>query len=165
MHLGWGCRTPGAQVLLRYSADVGKTWIGINLPGNAQSFDVDLDQLPGGEQCCFELLSSAGLRTSAVRSKFFSVAAKRPRPLMIAPIAGGILKSAGPIELVGAPTEPGAADLLTWTSSLDGFLGRGAYLLIPVLSSGRHRIGLHLGNPDDRSQYATVVVTRGRPKV
>lgn len=159
----WSCRTPLSRVLLQYSADAGTTWAGINLPGKARSFEVNLDQLPGGERCCFQLLASRGLRTRAVRSRFFRVSTKTPRPLMITPSGRVAPRPSGPVELVGAVTGQGDPDSLRWTSSLDGELGRGPYLMVPVLSRGRHRIGLHVGDADERSQYATLVIA-GEPR-
>jgi len=157
----WTCSPPAARVMLRYSADGGATWVGIIPPRKGRSAEVDLDRLPGGEHCCFELLASADLRTTIVRSPFFRVAPKTPRPLLISPggtrsVGGGV-----PVEFSGAVTDQGDPDGLVWTSSLDGELGRGSYLVIADLTVGQHRIGLHLGAPDERSVYTRLRVTGG----
>jgi hypothetical protein len=128
----------------------------------ARSLELDLNQLPGGERCCFELLASAGLRTQTVRGRFFRADPKIPRPLIVSPAGRNAAKASGPIELSGAVTDRGDPDALVWTSSVDGELGRGPYLLLAGLTPGRHRIGLHIGRPDELSEYTTIVVSGGR---
>jgi hypothetical protein len=160
----WSSSPATARVMLRYSADGGDTWTAISTDRTdrkARSVSVDLDQLPGGDRCCFELLASVDLRTTIMRSEFFRVALKTPRPLMISPRRTRSVRGPAPVELSAAVTNRGDPDSLVWTSSLDGELGRGPYLLITDLSVGEHRIGLHFGAPDDRSVYRQLRVSGG----
>jgi hypothetical protein len=155
--IGWLADKQNARVLLRYTSDGGATWTAMTIPDGAKEIAVDLDQLPGGDRCCFELLASAGLRTRAVRSPDFKVPRKHPRPLLVSPVDG--TETWRPLELSGAVIGEGRPDELVWTSSVDGEIGRGAFLTSPPLSVGVHRIGLHYGSDLGQSVYASVTVT------
>ena len=158
VEVSWSSSTPGVRVLLRYSADGGLSWIAMNLPDESRSCELDLNQLPGGERCCFELIASAGLRTRTVRSRFFRADPTTPRPLILSP-GPDAARVSGPIELSGAITDRGDPGALVWTSSVDGELGQGPYLLFASLTPGGHRIGLHVGSPGELSEYTTIVVS------
>jgi hypothetical protein len=144
--LSWKAGGAGASYTVRYSPDGGESWryVAGNLKGTSVS--VDLDALPGGERCLFQVLAHAGLRTSTATSAEFRVP-QRPAQLLIAsPRNGENLDEGSSVYLFGAAFLPGGAmaspDHLQWSSDRDGALGAGSQVMVQTLSAGEHRITL-----------------------
>lgn len=132
--------------MLRYSWDGGASWRAVagNLKEN--SVTVDMDALPGGEKCLFQVLASAGLRTGAATSKPFRVPERPARLLIASPRDGDSVTAGTSVYLFGAAFLPGGAtadpDALRWSSDRDGSLGTGSQVILHTLSGGEHRITL-----------------------
>jgi hypothetical protein len=132
--------------LLRYSADGGESWRFVAGPLDTTSVTVDLDGLPAGERCLFQLLATAGFRTGTATSEPFRVPDRPPRLLIASPRDGDRIAPASSVYLFGAAFVPGGAtanpDRLRWSSSRDGALGAGSQVIVQRLSPGEHRITL-----------------------
>ena len=91
----------------------------------------------------------------------FAVASKPPHPFILFPEDGMSIDADDSIVLEGsaADREEGTLpdDALSWSSSIDGFLGRGASLDVPRLTSGVHQIRLEA--QDDSGARASVEIT------
>jgi hypothetical protein len=132
--------------LVRYSNDGGRTWQAVAADIQENRCLVNLDLLPGGEDCRFEVIVAHGLSAAAVESEPFAVRMK-PRQVTIASPENEATFSLGePVVFAGAGhspdygTSPGE-DIL-WSSSQEGNFGRGMYLVRDDLPLGRHRITL-----------------------
>ncbi len=148
--------------MLRYSADGGESWrfVAGNLKNT--SVTVDLDALPGGERCLFQVFASAGLRTGSATSAPFRVP-ERPAHLLIAsPRNGDSIEEGSAVYLFGAAFLPGGAianpDHLYWSSDRDGVLGSGSQAIVQTLSVGEHRITLASDVPSVKPVSVRVTV-------
>jgi hypothetical protein len=137
--------------LLRYSADGGESWRFVAGALDTTSVTVDLDGLPAGERCLFQVLATAGLRTGTATSEPFRVPDRPARLLIASPRDGDRVAAASSVYLFGAAFVPGGAtanpDRLRWSSSRDGALGAGSQVILPGLSPGEHRITLESDLP------------------
>ena len=73
--------------IVRYTHDGGETWRAVAADLTSWSLAVNLDLLPGGERCMFQIVASSGLRTVAAETEPFEVRRKprtaailRPKP-------------------------------------------------------------------------------------
>jgi hypothetical protein len=111
---------------------------------------VDLDTLPSGAKCLFQVLTSSGMRTGVATSAPFAIAPRPRQPLIIFPKPGTV-RQGDPVHLFGVTGGPGGSSArptgLTWSSSIDGYLGSGSQLVVHTLSPGTHRVAL---SGDDR---------------
>jgi hypothetical protein len=147
---------------LRYSNDNGQTWFALaNL--TATEHTVDLDQLPGGDQCLLQVLCAADMRAGVATSAPFAVPMKANAVEILTPHNGDVLEPGQPVSLFGfshSAAGSGNSDGLNWSSSIDGFLGSGAQVIVAALTPGRHRITLAgedgLGGEISTSIYVTV---------
>jgi hypothetical protein len=101
MHLKWDlapAEKPYAKrapltYYVRYSAD-NHRWVrpGVNLL--ATSFDLDLRQMPGGDQCRTQVIATNGYQTSYVETPKFTVPRKNPE-IILAEACGPLLFAQG----------------------------------------------------------------------
>jgi hypothetical protein len=138
--------------LLRYSADGGESWRFVAGGLDTTSVTVDLDGLPSGERCLFQVLATAGLRTGIATSEPFRVPERPARLLIGSPRDGDRVTAGSSVYLFGAAFLPGGAtaspDRLRWSSSRDGALGVGSQVIVQTLSVGEHRITLESDLPN-----------------
>jgi hypothetical protein len=129
---------PDVLVAVRFTRDSGETWTASVARGTTGTVDVDALIDGPGLGCRLEVLATGGGHTAVVRSKPFRIA-PRESPIMAWARQAGPA-AAGRLELF-AIANGGAARSsgLSWTSDLNGDLGRGARLSA-VLKPGRHRI-------------------------
>ena len=138
----WRASADGCLAALAYSND-GATWTPVSLAGTDGAISVDMDPLPGGDTCLFELIATDGFATNRLRCDPFVVAPKGWVLWILAPAPDGIIESGEVVPLAAQAyhleeRRPGLEDI-HWTSSVDGALGTGARVLA-TLTSGRHRI-------------------------
>jgi hypothetical protein len=145
---------------LRFSADAGRTWLGVARRLERPSCELDLGRLPGGEECIVEVYTSDGVATGRLRSAPFRVAHKLPRAVIAAPVRGESLTSSW-VRLLGAGIDEGGRAIskehLVWSSNRDGTLGRGDFLEVR-LSPGRHTLRLVVRDAGEREGAAEVAV-------
>jgi hypothetical protein len=170
VRIGWDATAGGEaalQFLLRWSADDGRTWHRIGRRTSEREMVIDVDELPGGERCRVAVVATDGLDTTTVTSRPFAVAPKPCRAIVIAPVDGSAVGANQPVELLGQGwwLEEARAEreVLAWTSSLDGDLGRGPALQVR-LSPGEHRITLTAG-ADGRQGEESVTLRIVDPSV
>jgi len=132
--------------LLQYSNDAGQTWRTIAPRLRVKEYNVNLDQLPGGEQCQFQVLATEGIRTGVAVSHPFSVAQKGRATVIVAPTPQTVLTRGQAVHLIGESYSADAGSAhpsqLQWTSDIDGPLGVGQELHITSLRPGQHTISL-----------------------
>jgi hypothetical protein len=120
----------------------------------------NLELLPGGERCLFEVVAYAGVRTVVAATDPFAVSQKPHKAHILSPESGATFKRGQTIVLLGGGFSPDfqTADFedVVWTSNLDGVLGTGYEVTPNHLSVGRHRITLSL--PDGLGGEASASV-------
>src|SRR5262249_46376824 len=122
---------------------------------------VNLDLLPGGQECLFQVLASSGLRTAVATSEAFTVPHKGYQPYIITPVHDAVFSAGDTVELLGGGFSPSFGtsqyEDVSWSSNRDGNLGVGYQLVAHRLSPGRHRITLTV--PDGLGGDATAAIT------
>ena len=160
----WSDDTP-VHFMLLYSFDDGREWQPLTLCSERKGVDINFDELPGGERCRLKILVSDGMNTSNAISPHFAVPRKGYRALIMMPADGSVFR-AGHVACFmgqGVHIEERRAELdaLEWTSSIDGGLGRGAFLETR-LSPGLHEIGLIVGKGPERGMgHISITVSEG----
>jgi hypothetical protein len=145
--------------LLRYSNDDGVSWRAISAGSRTEAF-VDLDYLPGGEACRFQVVASSGLRSVSVMTDSFPVAVHPYRTFIVTPQQGSVVRQLQPVRLRGGAFSPdfgsAGSESLEWSSNLDGVLGVGHELIVPNLSRGAHELRLIVLNAQHAVESASV---------
>ncbi len=165
----WRVRSPQPagsplQFFLRYSCTGGRQWQRISTRTTETHLDVDFDDLPGGDACVLALVATDGINTTEERSDPFQVALKPCRATIISPLDGGHYARDQAIVGMGSgyyleenAFEP---ETLTWSSSIQGELGRGPVVEMSNLSAGSHRIRLTVAS-GPREGYDEVTIEVG----
>lgn len=148
LELKWKAKCgPGDKMkcMVCYSNDGGKTWRPVAMGLETSSYTVNLEYLPGGENCRLQVMASTILQTATAQTGSF-VVAKKPRVAVIGPIADVTgRRPSRHMELAGAAYSPdGCAEEeeLYWSSSIQGHLGVGSHLIANNLVPGEHVISL-----------------------
>jgi len=143
--------------LLRYSNDGGDTWRTVVADLSESGYDVDLDSLPGGEECAFQVVASSGIRTVVTPTEFFAVPQKPRKAMILSPSADAIFTQGEQVVLRGIGFSPDfeTAEFrdMVWNSNLEGVIGIGYEVITQALSVGRHRITLSI--PDGLGEVAS----------
>jgi hypothetical protein len=149
-----------AESLVRYTNDGGRTWTSVAAGLTETRLVLDLDLLPGGDECRLQVLCSAGLGSTAVESDSFQVRRKPRRAYIVTPPDGEAFRVGEPVNFTGAGHSPdlgvSAFEDVTWSSSLAGVLGGGYQVTRDDLRAGTHRIGLSV--PDGHGGESTASV-------
>jgi hypothetical protein len=147
--------------IVRYTHDGRKTWRAVGADLTSWSLVVNLDLLPGGERCMFQIVASSGLRTVTAETEPFEVKSKPRTAAILRPKPGERFPRGASVVLIGGAHSPDfeTADFeeVVWTSNLDGHVGIGHQLTTHTLSSGRHRITVSA--PDGLGGEASASVT------
>jgi hypothetical protein len=91
---------------VRYSNDGGQTWEAIAANLSATSYTADLNLLPGGEECRFQVVASAGIRTALAETDAFPVKQKARRAHILSPDPGATVTQGEPVVLRGGGFSP-----------------------------------------------------------
>ncbi len=129
---------------LRFTCDGGRTWKPVNVGLEWRHCQVDLDRLPGGDACKFQVIASTILQTATAETAEFRVERKPRRAMVAGPGTVQHLRGT-PVELIGTAHSPdgfAGDDELVWSSNLQGYLGKGSYLIAENLAPGEHEITL-----------------------
>ena len=146
---------------LQYSPDGGTTWENIAFDIEGDELEVDSAGLRGGSGLMRVLATDGVLASRDASDGTFMVSPKPPRPFILFPADGMAIDADDSIVLDGsaADLEEGTLpdDALSWSSSLDGFLARGASVDVPRLTTGVHQIRLEA--QDDSGARGSVEIT------
>ncbi|HEY9285890.1 MAG TPA: hypothetical protein VIP46_20740 [Pyrinomonadaceae bacterium] len=137
--------------LVRYSHDGGRTWQAVAADLREARCLVNLDLLPGGDDCRFQLVVSSGLSAAVAESEPFAVRLKPRRAHIVSPRDGQTFRAGDPVVFAGAGHSPdygtSADDEVAWSSSLECCgLGTGSHLVRDDLPPGTHRVTLATGD-------------------
>jgi hypothetical protein len=150
-------KEPPLTYLLRYSHDGGETWRAVAADLTEPRCAVNLDLLPGGEDCRFQVVASSGIRTTVTESDPFAVPVKPVQAHILEPQPDAVYREGEAVVLRGGGFSPDHEttrfDEVSWRSSLEGHLDVGYELAVATLSPGRHRITLSV--PDGLGGEAT----------
>jgi hypothetical protein len=134
--------------MVRYSNDGGASWRTISPKLKESEYVVDLDRLPGGQACLFQVLASEGIRTGTAISGTFQVSNHDVEVDIVSPKPGTVFEPGETILLSGEAFAPHTGSLtdsqLHWQSDVDGDLGPGHEVQIRTLRSGVHNISLNV---------------------
>jgi hypothetical protein len=152
---------------LRYSHDGGATWRVAAADLTEPRCAVNLDLLPGGEDCRFQVAASSGIRTTVSESKPFTVRVKAVQAQILSPMPDAVFCEGEAVVLRGVGFSPNHEttrfDDMLWSSQPGGQLGVGYECVVSTLRTGRHRIALNV--PDGFGGEATTgVLIEVRPK-
>lgn len=158
--------SPGYPVhyILRYSADGGTTWRALAAGLTATSYVANMDLLPGGDHCLFEVIATAGIRSATSRTKPEKIARKPRKAYILTPAdKSTTIRQGEEIEFVGGGFSPEAGttdfDEVTWYSDKDGLLGKGYQVFTNALSKGVHTVSLRFPNGLGKEASGSVSVT------
>jgi hypothetical protein len=166
--LDWNAsgRDPGAVVLLRYSADDGRTWRLLGRGGAEGTLEIPRADLPKSTGGLFEAVAQVRGRSASARSEEVPVEGTPARALILSPHDGGVFRHRDEVYLYGAAESPdgsAASDTLQWRSDLDGPLGQGAQVVVHTLSPGRHCLTLEADDGCGKVATASLHITVGPP--
>jgi hypothetical protein len=147
--------------LLRYSNNNGKTWRILSPRTQKTKHVVDLDNLPGGKQCLFQVLATEGIRTGSAISDTFRVAVKRRKTKIIYD-GPKVVYSDQSVRLFGYSFSPDYGSIedskLYWKSNLNGFLGTGNKIMLQRLKIGKHTITLTTQDNDEEKDSFSIEI-------
>ena len=149
------------QYFLRYSHTGGHTWQRVGWRTEEEQYEVNFDQLPGGESCLLAVVATDGINTTIQETKPFKVNVKSCRAMILAPVDGTKYRRGQTVQLMGQGYyfEEACAEreALCWMLSIDGVLGHGSLVEIESLSPGDHCITLSAGKePRQGSEMVTI---------
>jgi hypothetical protein len=118
-------------------------------PGQREtSCELDLDTLPGGERCRFQVVAFSDVRTSIATSDRFAVQMKPTVAEILAPADNAEVEHGEPVPLYGRAFSPdfGTTPLeeMLWFSDRDGLVGVGYETVATQLSQGWHELTLRV---------------------
>jgi hypothetical protein len=125
---------------VQYAAD-GRHYVTLAAGLRKRKLRVDPATLPGGDRARFRVIATDGVLTNVDRSERVSVPAKPPRISVATPVDGAELTEGQSVQLVASVSDgrdQHLADSVTWSSDLQGDLGRGAPTV--KLQPGSHTI-------------------------
>jgi hypothetical protein len=135
-------------------------WRPVSLMTSATSHEVDLQQLPGGLKCRLGVICSDGFNTVQATTAPFELPLRPCQAFIVAPLEGERFYSGETVVLRGQgywmEEDRPEMEELTWSSSLDGELGRGATVSV-ALRRGQHSVTLRAGY-GERISTASVTV-------
>jgi hypothetical protein len=136
------------HAMIRYSNDDGRIWQAVAAGLIETRYLANLETLPGGEQCRFQVIVSSGLRSAVAQTEPFAVPHKPRKAHFLSPQEGEVFRAGDPVTFIGGGHSPDggtcAFDEVAWHSSLEGLLGTGYQMVRKDLRPGTHRITLSL---------------------
>ena len=148
-----------------YSHDGGQSWQLLASELSEPSLEVAVDSLAGGVDTRFRVVATDGVNTAMGETpEAISVPNKAPMAVLLEP-SGGIFAPGAAVVLRGSATdlEDGSIpeEKLTWSSDVQGELGKGYEVAINTLTSGSHTLTLTAVDSQGVSGSASVNVTIG----
>ena len=148
-----------------YSTDGGSTYRILSLMTEAASKSFSATRLEGSSRARIGVSVSDGTRSVFAETPIFSVAGHAPQVWIESPAAGAVFaeEQGFVLDSSGYDTEDGllAGSALSWSSSIDGNLGTGKFLVLSAadLTLGSHTIALTATDSDRMTATASVDIT------
>ncbi|MEA3310071.1 MAG: hypothetical protein U9Q70_11260, partial [Chloroflexota bacterium] len=165
--LSWTATDNDAGDELEYSllvsSDDGVTWLPVAANLDATTFDLDLSEIPAGEQVWVRIEASDGFNVGGADYGPFSLENHAPEVVIHTPASGAVISATQSLAGFVYDREDGQLDgiALSWTSSIDGELGAGAIIFPDALSEGRHTLTLTATDSAGTIGTASISVTVG----
>jgi hypothetical protein len=169
--LEWAAKKKGAAAktsekyayVVRYSHDGGTTWRALAADLTESKLVVNLELLPGGDECLFQVVASSGVRTATATTEPIEIPRKPRIAAILAPADGASFAEGEAVEMLGGGFSPDfetvdSEDVL-WMSSRDGQLGVGYQVVTNQLTRGRHRLMLSIPDGGGGEARANIEVT------
>jgi hypothetical protein len=154
---------------VQFSSDGGQTWKTLALGWPNLTFPLDPADLPAGTNMFLKVVASDGInRSSAQSTNAFTVANHVPFVTIVTPATNASFIGSVPIvfEALAGDQDDGLlpGTNVTWTSSLDGWLGQGLVLggNGAKLSAGKHWITVTAIDSAGATNSAAVPITISR---
>ncbi|MEA3310386.1 MAG: hypothetical protein U9Q70_12870, partial [Chloroflexota bacterium] len=130
---------------------------------DATTFDLDLSEIPAGEQVWVRIEASDGFNVGGADYGPFSLANHAPEVVIHTPANGAVISATQSLAGFAYDREDGQLDgrALSWASSIDGELGAGAVVFPDALSEGWHTLTLTATDSAGTLGTASVSVTVG----
>ncbi len=173
VELSWAASDADGDPLhfvVQFSADGGATWTTLESNATATTLEIPRAALAGTADGRLRVQATDGLRTSSDDSDAaFTVVDNPPQVSILLPGGGALFFDGQVLTLEGAALDPedglleGAA--LQWSSSLDGPLGSGSPLSLPVesLEEGLHTVTLTAEDSEGNVAQAVVQIRVDEP--
>ena len=145
-----------------YSADGGEVYMPLSLETADTSMTLSAGRLRGSSQARIGVSVSDGVRSSFAESAVFSVANHAPDVSIRTPVSGDVFAEdqGFVVEAVAYDMEDGLvpSSHISWTSSIDGSLGTGRYLVLSAadLTARSHTITVTATDASGLSGSASV---------
>ena len=162
-----GSDADGDELVYRvyYSTDGGATYRILSLMTEAASKSFSARLLEGSSRARIGVSASDGTRSVFAETPVFSVAGHAPQVWIESPAAGAVFaeEQGFVLDSSGYDTEDGllAGSALSWSSSIDGNLGTGKFVVLSAsdLTLGSHTITLTATDSDQMTATASVDIT------
>ena len=136
------------QYKVFYTNNGGETWQPVGNRTGEQHMQIDVTELPGGENCRFAVQVTDGYNNSSDETGEFVIRDKPYEVFILSPLDGEVLAAGRSVLLTGQGYDPNTGEEIQegfiWISSRDGTLGKGS-LVQTRLSEGKHTIKLQVG--------------------
>ena len=168
INVSWvGSDTDGDELIYRvyYSIDGGSTYRILSPMTKATSKSFSALLLEGSSQSRIGVSVSDGTRSAFAETHVFSVAGHAPEVWVESPSSGAVFaeEQGFVLEATGYDTEDGllASSSFGWSSSIDGDIGTGSYLVLSAdnLTPGSHTITLTATDSENMTATANVDIT------
>jgi hypothetical protein len=151
---------------VRFSNDGGMTWSTVAVCLTEPSYIANVNTLPGGRDCLFQIATSAGILTAVSQTEPFALPLKPREAFILTPAPDASLLSERRVVLQGFAFSPDfpsfEPDDMAWSSSIAGILGTGPEVIVPTLRPGHHIISLTVPDGLGGQAIATVRIAIGR---
>jgi hypothetical protein len=161
--LKWDASDPDGDPLsytVLYSQDNGTTWNPVSSGITDTQLDVDLDQLPGGNQAIFRVIASDGFNNSQADSNPITVGNHPPQVSILTPGNGAVVKPGDQTMLSGDAQDLEDGSLpdsaFVWSDG-NTVLGTGRNVSAQ-LPAGKHTLMLSVGDSSGNTAQASVEV-------
>ena len=136
------------QYKVFYTNTGGETWQPVGNRTGEQQMQINVTELPGGENCRFAVQVTDGYNNASDETGEFVIQDKPYEAFILSPLDGEVLGAGRSVLLTGQGYDPNSgreiSEGFVWSSSKDGELGKGS-LLQTKLSEGKHTIKLQIG--------------------
>jgi len=166
--LAWKGSDPDQDTLhyaVFYSHDGGQSWQLLASELSEPSLEVVVDNMAGGVDTRFRVVATDGVNTGMAETpEAISIPNKAPMPVLLEP-TGGIFAPGMVVVLRGSATDLEDGSIpegdLTWSSDVQGELGKGYEVAINTLTPGSHTLTLTAVDSQGVDGSASVNVTIG----